>query len=445
MTSKMPSYPSLAAQKLGLLLWTYAYVATLYGVYIWVVEPALDYQGFLYYPPTALERFLVLFFATIPTLLMPSRLTNLSSYFYFLIYYLVYLPTLLVSTLRYPGFRPEFLTLYALLLAAMLPLGALAHVPAVSLPRPQMGRLSWSSGILAAVLLVYAALVAKFGLRPPPSPLNPYDVRLAARELGALTGYLLRIASNVLAPAVMVWGLFSRPPRRILLVGASFVLFLLVYSFDGTKSTLFSPILILSLWFIYKKRISVSKLLMLIVLLIWVGAAIDIALNKPIFTTIGIRRLALVPGLLTTYYYEYFVILDHPVFLFSHSFLSSLFQNPYDTTPAFLIGRIYFVSDYATSANANFLADAIANLGAAGIPLLGMLAAIYIYLVRALAGGREELALLAAAIPVFSLTNSSFFTALLTHGLFLAALVVWLFPRSYLHQRRGVLGRTRRA
>ena len=435
MVSTTPGRSVRAARRLGLLAWTYAYAATLYGVYVWAVEPAFGYQGFLYYPPTALEHLLVLTFATVPALLVPQRLNNLSGYFYLLVYYLVYLPTLLVAAFRYPGFRPEFLGLYALLLVAMLPLGAFAHLPATNVPRPQLGRLSWNTGLLAFVLLVYAALVAKFGLRPPPSPLDPYDVRLAARELGALTGYLLRIASNVLAPAVMVWGLFSRPPRRTLLIGASLALFVLVYSFDGTKSTLFSPILIATLWYVYRRRTPTSRLLALGVVLIWLGVLADAALGKSVFTAIGIRRLALMPGLLTTYYYEYFVILGNPLFLFSHSFLGSFFQNPYGTTPAFQIAHAYFASE-SMSANANFLADAIANLGAVGVPLLAMLAGGYVYLVRALSGGREELALLAASIPVFSLTNTSFFTTLLTHGLFLATLVVWFFPRSYLQPRQ---------
>jgi len=422
-------------RRLRLLAWTYAYAATLYGVYVWAVEPTFSYQGFLYYPPTALEHLLLLLFATIPALLVPQRLSNLSNYFYLLTYYLIYLPTIFVATFRYPGFRPELLGLYVLLLVAMLPLGVFAHIPATNVPRPRLGRLSWNTGLLAFVLLVYAALVAKFGLRPPPSPLDPYDVRLAARELGALTGYLLRIASNVLAPTVMVWGLFSRPPRRLLLIGASLVLFVLVYSFDGTKSTLFSPILIATLWYVYRRRISTSGLLALGIVLIWLGVLADAALGKFVFTSIGIRRLALMPGLLTTYYYEYFIIMDNPLFLFSHSFFSSFFQNSYSTTPAFQIAYIYFNSEIM-SANANFLADAIANLGSVGVPLLAMLAGSYIYLVRALAGGREDLALLAASIPVFSLTNTSFFTTFLTHGLFLATIVVWFFPRTYLQLRQ---------
>lgn len=391
------------------------------------------YQGFLYYPPTLTECLLVLLFATIPALLVPQRLGNLSSFLYILTYYVVYLPTILVSTLRYAGFRPEFLTLYVLLLIAVLILGIFARLSAMVLPRPRLSRFSWSIGLLALALLVYAVLVAKFGLRPPPSPLNPYDVRLAAREQGALTGYLLRIAGNVLAPVVMVWGFFSRLPRRTLLIGASLVLFVLVYSFDGTKSTLFSPVLIAALWVIVSKRISTSQLLVLAIMSVWIGMIIDYALGKPTFTGIGIRRLAFVPGLLTTYYYEYFVLLDYPLYYYSHSFLKYIFSNPYDTSPAFLIGRIYFSSTFATSANANFIADAIANLGKVGIPLLAALAGIYVYFMRAFARGQEKLALLIGAIPIFALTNSSFFTTLLTHGLFISSVIIWLFPYSYVY------------
>ena len=428
-----PKYSIWATKQIWVIIITYIYIITLFITYKNIMVVSYKYQGFLYYSPTLTECLLVLLFATIPALLVPQQLNNLSKYFYLLIYYIVYLPTILVSTLRYAGLHPEFITLYILLLAAMLILGIFARMPAMMLPKPKLSRLSWSMGLLALALLVYAVLVAKFGLRPPPSPLNPYDVRLAAREQGALTGYLLRIAGNVLAPVVMVWGLFSRPPRRTLLIAASLVLFMLVYSFDGTKSTLFSPILIATLWIIVNKRISTSQLLALAIASVWVGMFIDYALGKPIFTGIGIRRLAFVPGLLTTYYYEFFILLDNPLYYYSHSFLRHVFSNPYDTSPAFLVGRIYFSSTFATSANANFLADAIANLGNVGIPLLAAIAGVYVYFMRALARGQEKLALLIGAIPIFALTNSSFFTVLLTHGLFLSSIIIWLYPHSYIH------------
>lgn len=427
------TYPIWITRQIKLIITTYIYNITLFVIYTSIMATSYRYQGFLYYPPTLTECLLVPLFAIIPALLVPQQLNNLSSYFYILIYYIVYLPTIIVSTLHYAGFRPEFLMLYVLLLVAMLILGIFARIPAMALPKPKLSRLSWSMGLLALALFVYAALVAKFGLRPPPSPLNPYGVRLAAREQGALTGYLLRIAGNVLAPVVMVWGLFSRPPRRTMLLAASLVLFVLVYSFDGTKSTLFSPILIASLWVVVSKRISTSRLSVLAIMLVWVGMFIDYALGKPMFTGIGIRRLVFVPGLLTTYYYDYFVLLNHPLYYYSHSFLRHVFPNPYDTSPAFLIGRTYFSSTFATSANANFLADAIANLGNVGIPLLAAIAGVYVYFMRALARGREELSLLIGAIPIYALTNSSFFTTLLTHGLFLSTIIIWLFPYSYIY------------
>jgi len=422
-------------RQMSLVFWTLAYMATLFGVYVTAVEPAFGYQGFLYYPPTALEWILLLLLVLLPALLVPQKVDDLSGYLYMLMLYLVYLPTILVSTVRYPGLRSEFLGLHMLLFLAITILGIFSKFPAAKAPRPRFSPFSWSGAVFALVAAVYAALVAKFGLRPPPSPLDPYDVRLAARELGALTGYLLRAASNVIAPAVLVWGLYGSRRLRPWLVGLSLVLFLLVYSFDGTKSTLFSPVLIVFLWLAHRRRWPTNRLLAAAIALIWLGVALDALLGKSVFTAIGIRRLALMPGLLTTYYYEYFVVLGQPLFFFSHSFLGAFFTNPYGTTPAFQIAHTYFASE-VMSANANFLADGVANLGAVGIPLLAFLAGGYVYLVRALAGGREELALFLAAIPVFALSNTSFFTTLLTHGLFLATLAVWIFPRPQSHGSR---------
>jgi len=422
-------YSVVLLRKLGVLIWSLAYLITLFGVYRGFIAPFYNYMGFVYYPPTTGEVFLAVLLTIIPAFFVPYRLISLSGYLYTLTYYLVYVPTILVSVVRYPGFNAEFLALYLSLLLAMLILGFFVYLPTIRVPHLRFKRLSWNFAILVFTLLVYTALIAKFGLRPPPSPLNPYDVRLAARELGPLTGYLLRIAGNVLAPAVLVMGLCSRPPRRVLLLGAGLALFVLVYSFDGTKSTLFSPLLIIALWYIYRRRPPMTRLLGLGVFLIWMGVFADLLLGKLVFTSIGVRRAVLIPGLLTNYYYDFFVIKRNPLYFYSHSFMKGIFQNVYDTSPSFLIGKLYFSSDI-TSANANFLADAIANLGVLGVPLLAVLTGSYVYLMRSLARGREELALLMASVPLFALMNSSFFTTLLTHGLFLATLVIWFFPGS---------------
>jgi len=422
---------ALLIQRLTLIFTTLIYTFTLYSIYLLEVAPAFAYQGFTYYPLTWKEYVTIAFFVILPTIFAPSNIINVSKYIFFIIYYLVYIPTILMSAFRKPGYPSEDIPLFFALLAAMVILGIFAKLPVLRFARPKLTRLTWKYGLFFSLFAVYAFLVAKFGLHPPPSPLNPYDVRLAAREVGPLAGYLLRTAGNVLAPAVMAWALFSKRPMREWLLLFSIFLFILVYSFDGTKSTLFSPILIYSIWIIYKYKITISKIIIYISILLIISIIVDILLGKPILTAIGIRRLAFTPGLLTGYYYEYFIFQKHQIYFYSHSFLSSFFENPYGVAPAFLIGKLYLGSEVA-SANANLFADAIANIGLIGVPLLAIMAGLYVYLLRVLSGGCEVVALLLAAVPIFALTNTSFFTALLTHGLFLSGFLIWLFPKKYI-------------
>ena len=84
--------------------------------------------------------------------------------------------------------------------------------------------------------------------------------------------------------------------------------------------------------------------------------------------------------------------------------------------------------------NANLWADAYANFGYVGIFLFSVLLAIVLWLYDSLASRCDRrLAALAIGLPAFALANTGLLTALLTNGIGLAMLLVYLMP-STMHE-----------
>jgi energy-converting hydrogenase Eha subunit A len=143
-------------------------------------------------------------------------------------------------------------------------------------------------------------------------------------------------------------------------------------------------------------------------------------------------RMTALPGLLTGYYYEFFS--SHPHAQLGHSIFKSLVDYPYAVQPPYLIASTYF-HNAAMESNANLWADAYANFGYVGIIVFSLLLAFALWLYDSMAFGRDKrLAALVIGLPAFALANTGLLTALLTNGIGLVMLLVYLMPPT-MHER----------
>jgi hypothetical protein len=134
-----------------------------------------------------------------------------------------------------------------------------------------------------------------------------------------------------------------------------------------------------------------------------------------LFTELFIDRLLLVPGTLTA---AHVLVFDGaPKLQWSYSFMSPFLNNPYGTTPAFLVGA-QFSGDAQVTANANFFADGFANLGWAGMTIESLVLVLLLWIAD---GASRHLPLKVTAplllVPTIALVNGSVFTSILTGGL----------------------------
>ncbi len=88
--------------------------------------------------------------------------------------------------------------------------------------------------------------------------------------------------------------------------------------------------------------------------------------------------------------------------------------------------------------NANLWADAYANFGYIGIIVFSLLLAFVLWLYDSMAFGCDKrLAALVIGLPAFALANTGLLTTLLTNGIGLVMLLVYLMPPRLNEHSRG--------
>uniref|UniRef100_UPI001E64FA9C hypothetical protein n=1 Tax=Xenorhabdus sp. PB30.3 TaxID=2788941 RepID=UPI001E64FA9C len=199
-----------------------------------------------------------------------------------------------------------------------------------------------------------------------------YTLRFESRDSssGGISGYLIMWLSICFIPYYTTIGLLEK--NRISLF-FSFLLSLLVYMANGSKSTLLMPFVIIMMnLLINKKGDFIIKLLMIMNIIIVFLMFINIPYNEMIRAIFFMRTLA-TPGWTLTTYYEYF--LEHGLTFYTHIGFINFFSDSYPYGKYSLgqmIGK-YYSGSYDANFNANFWAsDGIAALGPWGIPLITM-------------------------------------------------------------------------
>ncbi|MFC6592940.1 hypothetical protein ACFP81_14340 [Deinococcus lacus] len=263
------------------------------------------------------------------------------------------------------------------------------------------------------------------------SLLDVYDIRSEYKDEVGEAGRAFAYAVpyfGIVSAFMVGYGIIK---RLILFALAGTFGLLYIFGTTGQKSTLFSLILLTGVIFLYRLNPHKMGQNFVISMTAFVGLIYlyDILSGHILASSLFVRRLILTPGLLTTYYMDFFWV--NPPAQLAHSFLSSFLDYPYDLRPAFLIGREYFNTP-TMSANANIFADAYANFRGWGIvifsSLLGGLLAFIDGYSRRLA--TPVITVTGLALPAFALTNTALFTTLLTHGLLFGVVLTYLYASS---------------
>ncbi len=423
------------AARLRLMAIGLAYVLLFDWTYSRVVYPQFHYMGFGLAELPTVELVGLWALAVAPTAWMPTtRRPSLVAYW--VLYLWVLIPSILIPAYTEVHVPGGTFVLAMTLVAAFAGIGLIYRLPVLEFQaraRASRGRLNLVLSALSIAAL-YVFVIQRFGFQVRlPAVLEVYDVRLEysddLRERGRFVAYAVLWLGKVVNPLLIALGISRRQPALLAtgLVGQA-----MLFSVTGHKS-LVAVILFIPLLVLVAQKVKGNLGAWLALgsgFVIIASIAESQILDSNYLNHLVVRRLFMLPGLLTGYYFEFFS--SHPKAMLSHSILQGLVTAQYDLAPPDLIGQAYFA--VRTHSNANIWADAFANFGYVGVILFSAGFALLLWVFDGLAKNLDfPVAAALIAMPAFSLTNSALLTTVLSHGMGLAVLLALPLSRRVGH------------
>lgn len=251
-----------------------------------------------------------------------------------------------------------------------------------------------------------------------------YGVRQEASNysIPTIISYLFSMSKSIVPILVAYYMINKKNFKAMMFTAILFIMYLI----DGSKTTLFLPVLVIALYVGYRYFRNIF---------VYLGGALTIfncicileeLLNNTCYLAAFItRRLMFLPALINYGYYDFFVGKEK---LFFRESLSILGEHPYgDIRISKQIGRFLFHTD--TSANNGLFADAYANLGVIGIIMMPFILICIFRVVDYCSNKQNYFVRLVIAVS-FSLIfiSASFFTGLLSYGFVLGCILIILLP-----------------
>lgn len=216
--------------------------------------------------------------------------------------------------------------------------------------------------------------------------------------------YTSSFISKFLFGILLLKALYDKKPFFIFIIILLYIFFFLTTSL---KTVLFSPLMIIILYFIGKtKKFSVSNFIMLGIIFI---CSLEYGLIQ---TSLIGRRLLYIPSILNNYYFEFF---ENKPLLLGYGWYNPFVNYNLYLPPSQMISFTYW-GDYVTSANNGLISSGFMNFGVIGVILysffLGIILKQFPTQIQMNYSG-------VFFLLVFAFTTSFFVTTLLSHGILL--------------------------
>jgi hypothetical protein len=389
--------------------------------YYFVISPAFSYARFTLdlNALKLVESYLLLF---IVFALMPKSTKKLSNVLVWLLILISYVPMLtLFAFVDEPRLYMYAVTAFWLVIFMLMYL----PIPNIILAPLKQSRVIRYSLFICLGVVVFLLIYKYLGLSFSFDITKSYDVRSQYIEAEIpIAGYIFNWLAFVASPIFVA--LFIRQ-RKWLLVAIIVLLQILLFSVTGFKSFLFAlPFVFALIWIIQRKNPLLYMGLGLFAVVL-VGLLISCLADNMWVSSLFTRRALLVPGLLSFLYFDFFS--QHPLVFLSASKIGFFANYPYHLPPGNLIGDVYFNTP-ARNACTGIVGDAYMNFGFIGLALWAVLLFIILKLIDSCSREVDlRIGVAAIAIPAITLTNSALLTNLLTYGLWLVLLLLYLLPK----------------
>lgn len=418
------------------------YCAGFHYAYVNWISPVWGYEGLSYTSPPPALLVLAYAFPALLCAISPLKLQRPSHALYWMLFFPVYIPGILVPLFIQLDSGFKILLLQLSLTAGMAAIALSFRLPSLTFRRyPLNPGLFWA--IFFAIYLIGNAtmiIVYRHNLHFA-SIETMYSVRHESGRVlveNPVTGYISQLLANVLNPLLMAYGLVNRN-KRMALLGILGQIFL--YCIFANKMTLLSPIVVIGLYYTIKNdRGGWVPKLSLFLAGVFFGLTTVVIEAKPgvlynVASVVMVRTFA-IPGLLIGEYQYFFEHRPH-TYLGTVNGLNLLVPNPYTLPLGFEVSAFYGSKENSergqANSNANFFAtDGIAAFGLPGILMAGAFCAALLWVLDGCTRNYPlGFSVSALTMVITSLTNVSIFTTLLGNGLIAWMILFILMPRFF--------------
>lgn len=300
------------------------------------------------------------------------------------------------------------------------------------IPSIKLKKVSYKIGILVTnIIITYFSFVIIYisykytGFRLNFNLFNVYTLREEALnfQLPSILSYSFA-AAKVFLPIAFVYMISENKKKYSYII---FLIQFLAFSIDGSKSTLFSILLVFLCYKLYKG--TPNKIFVTGSVLISILALMEYLLLKSYYlVNFIVRRLLFLPNLLHIFYFDFFK--NNELDYFRQGIIGRLgFDSPYNSPIPNIIGGHYFNAD-TMIANNGLFSDAFYNLGTIGILVLPIFIIIALRYLDACSEGLNCSILISVIITSsYTFISSSFFTVMLTHGFLITCIGLIFIPR----------------
>lgn len=416
---------------LGTYIFLYDYL------YVSFLSPRYAYMGFVSQSGNVSEFVFACSAIFLAPLILPTSLKRFSDYFLWFMFSFGFIPGVL-TVARMGTFSDDRYILIFLLTISLFLLAVITR----SFPSPFVaiaGHQRFTNvnylilitvGSLLALVVVFHSIMGFSTIE------TIYDQRAQAGGFGAgrLTLYFLTWTPYAFLPLLFAIGIRD---RRWGLLLFSCVGFLIIFMINGAKIVFVIPAMMVGVNYLFSRglarrpgrllTIPIASMIFVWLIVLVSGTQFSTFMTF-LISQLFMRALA-IQAVMLGVYAEFFS--ENPLTYMSHvTGISALIDYPYSEPIGYVVGK-YLVGGDGFNANAGFWAtDGIAAFGLIGIPIASVLVGFLLVFIN-MVSARSNPAFIAVVLTPFCLTavNTSFFTALITGGGFVAAILCAKLPK----------------
>ena len=371
-------------------------------------------------------------------LIVPHNKKNLSGIYYFSILAFLFIPLTSIAGMNADkSIYFVFITLTGIITSLIV---TEVPMPRLNIPMPKRGiavAVLFSSGALAVFFIWTVITGSIFNVNFDLTKIYQLREEQDALLNQGFWGYFNLWAQKVFNPFLFALGLYYRN-KPLIVIGLLFQVYF--FTITSHRTHLFVPVLIWLVYFLYSRKYSFFHLnLVVAIALLGVVAAANID-GLDLLPTIVIRRAFFVAGSATMDWLSLFESRAHVYF--ADNLLKSYVSNEYTGQKLTHYVSVLIFNKVPFGFDGGLVGNGYAHLGLLGVVLYAALIGLYVRFMNELIANGVQVAIAAALLfePLRTTwADTDLPTALITHGLLVGLLLIWMVGKSKLNDNRSTL------